>query len=147
MATLQNTEVQGTLQYRRTENSQSASYILALTDHNRVVSFGGALTQTVTIPNDSTVNFPIGAVVYINKVGSGTVTITAAGGVTINKTGNLASFEELYVRKRAANTWILVDTNKNPSASTSGGTVTQGVAGAYTVQTFTAGSSTLSVLA
>jgi hypothetical protein len=143
MASLQNTSILGTLSYYRTENAQTANYILALSDHGRVVSFSGALGQTVTVPNDSTVNFPVGAVVYINKVGSGTVTLAAAGGVSLSKTGNLGSSEELYIRKRAANTWIVVDIPKNPSATTSG-TVSQSSTGAYTVQTFTgAGSLTV----
>jgi len=61
----------------------------------------------VTIPNDSTVNFPIGSLVYVNRLNSGTVTISAASGVNILGLvlNQLEPLTEIGFRKRAANTW------------------------------------------
>jgi hypothetical protein len=107
---------------RRQDNGQSSSYTIALADRNRVVAFNGAGAQTVTIPNESSVDFPIGSVVYIARVGTGSLTLAAAAGVTLSKTGTFASNEELYVRKRASNNWIVIDSERNLSGS--GGTTT-----------------------
>jgi hypothetical protein len=107
---------------RRQDNVQSSSYTIALADRNRVVAFNGAGAQTVTIPNESSVDFPIGSVVYIARVGTGSLTLAAAAGVTLSKTGTFASNEELYVRKRASNNWIVIDSERNLSGS--GGTTT-----------------------
>jgi hypothetical protein len=107
---------------RRQDNGQSSSYTIALADRNRVVAFNGAGAQTVTIPNESSIDFPIGSVVYIARVGAGSLTLAAAAGVTLSKTGTFASNEELYVRKRASNNWIVIDSERNLSGS--GGTTT-----------------------
>jgi hypothetical protein len=133
MAQLQATTVDGTLVSLRTENVTTTSKTLELTDRDKVVACNNTTTITVTIPADATVNFPVGSVVYIAKVNSGTVNLAAAVGVTVNRTGELAVFEELYCRKRAANNWIVVD---QPYLVTgSGGTVF--ATGGYDGHTFT----------
>ena len=133
MAQLQATTVNGTLNSLRTENVQTGNYTLALGDRDRVVAMNNTINATVTIPNDSTVNFPVGSLVYITRLNSGTVTLAAAGGVNISVQGNLAQAEELLVRKRAANTWIVIDVPRSPP--TSGGTQT--FSGGFTIHTFT----------
>jgi hypothetical protein len=127
---------------RRQDNGQSSSYTIALADRNRVVAFNGAGAQTVTIPNESSVNFPIGSVVYIARVGTGSLTLAADVGVTLTKTGLLAENEELYVRKRASNSWIVVDQPRNPIIT--GGTFAS--SNGIGTNTFTStGSSTLTI--
>jgi hypothetical protein len=141
MATLQETDVNGTVRYVRQDISTTSSRNLALTDRNKVVACNSASTITITVPADSTVNFPVGSVVYIVRLGSGVVTLAAAGGVTVSRTGNLGSSEELYVRKRAANNWIVVDRPAAPSGA--GGSIS--FAGGGVVHTFTSsGTFTLS---
>jgi hypothetical protein len=110
--------------YPRTENVQTASYQLALSDRNRTVIMNSGSATTVTIPADGTVNFPVGSLVYITRVGSGAVTLAAAGGVTVNKTGTLAPNEEILVRKRSANTWIVIDDSDSPLTASGGTLVT-----------------------
>jgi hypothetical protein len=140
MAQLQATTVNGTLNSLQTENNTTASKSLALTDRDRVVACTNTTAITITVPNDSSVNFPVGSVVYIARLGTGTVALAAAGGVTLTKTGNFAQVEELYVRKRAANSWIVVDQPRNPIAS--GGTFAE--SNGIATNTFTStGSSTL----
>jgi hypothetical protein len=107
MAQLQATTVDGTINSLRTENVQTNNYILALSDSGLVVAMNNAAAATVTVPNDSTVNFPIGSLVYVNRLNSGTVTIQAAGGVTILglTVAQLDPLIEIGLRKRAANVW------------------------------------------
>jgi hypothetical protein len=130
------------LRYLLTENVKTGSHTLELADQGRVVSMQSSSNTTITVPTDSTANFPIGSLVYMNRLGSGTVTLAAADGVTVTRTGLFAVSEEMYIRKRAANNWITVDSPVNPVGS--GGTLTS-VSGAN-VHTYTSvGTSTFNV--
>jgi hypothetical protein len=140
MAQLQPTVVDGTLNSLVTENVKTSSHTLALADRDKVVAFNGTSAQVVTIPTDS-VAFPIGSIVYIGRYNTGTLTLAAASGVTVSKTGTFAINEEVYVRKRASNTWIVVDSPRNLSGT--GGSVA--TAGSYKFHTFTSGTGTFTL--
>ena len=128
-------DVVGTITSLRTENVKTNSHTLALEDRNKVVAFNGTGSQTVTVPTNAAVAFPIGSVVYINRINTGTLTLAVSGGVTINKTGTFNANEEIYCRKRDTNTWIVID---SPTALTAtGGTITQ--SSGYNVHTYTSG--------
>lgn len=133
MAQLQATTVNGVLTDLRTENITTSSKSLATADRNKVVACTNSSDITITVPNDATVNFPIGSVVYIARFGSGSVTLAGAGGVTVTRLGDLAQDEELYVRKRASNYWVVVDIPR--TVTVSGGTVSS--ASGYTIHSFT----------
>jgi len=133
MADLQATSVNGVLTSLRTENVKTSAHSLVLADRDKVVAFTGGGAQTCTIPTDATQNFPIGSVVYIGRYGSGSVTITGAGGVSLSRAGSFSPNEEIMVRKRAANSWILIDSPKDLSGD--GGSVSN--ASGYTIHTFT----------
>jgi hypothetical protein len=64
-------------------NRQVASYILALTDQNLLVELNVGSANTLTVPLNSSVAFPIGSKIDVAQYGSGQTTITATGGVTI----------------------------------------------------------------
>ena len=138
MAQLQPTVVDGTLNSLVIENTKTTSHTLELADRDRVVSFNGTGSQVVTVPNDTTVNFPIGSIVYINRVNTGTVELAAAAGVNLGKTGTFAVNEEIYLRKRAANYWMVIDSPRNLSGA--GGT--EASASGFSFHTFTSGSGT-----
>ena len=123
MAQLQTTDVDGTLTALRLENVKTSNYTLALEDRDKVVAFTGAGAQTVTVPTDSAVNFPIGSVVYIARIAAGNVEILAASGVTVSKLGFLGPNEEIALRKRAANNWQLIE-EKQYTRTGTGGTLT-----------------------
>lgn len=141
MAQLQPTVVDGTLNSLVTENIKTASHTLALADRDKVVAFNGTGAQIVTIPNDTTTNFPVGSIVYISRLNTGTLELQAAGGVTVSRTGTFGAFEEIYVRKRAANYWMVIDSPRSLSAA--GGTVV--TAGSFKYHTFTSGTGTLTL--
>lgn len=132
-------DVVGTVTTLRQENVKTADHTLALIDRDRIVAFNGTGAQTVTLPQDSAVAFPIGSVVYIARVNTGSVSLVAGAGATANKTGSFGNNEELYVRKRAANTWFVVDVAKTLTAT---GGATSPTAAGYSTFTFLSGSST-----
>lgn len=109
MANLQETTVDGVAISVRTDNITTASKNLQLSDSGKVVLCNNTSPIIITVANDSTVNFPIGSLVYICRLNTGSVTLSADAGVSLTRTGDMSEGEELYVRKRSANTWIVVN--------------------------------------
>jgi hypothetical protein len=125
----------GTVRKLQTETVITTSYTLALTDQDKVVACNNPAAITVTIPLNSSVAFPIGTVISIFRLSSSsTVTLAATGGVTVSKTGTLAANEEIMVRKRAENSWVVIDSKQNLVASSN----TPTVVGQSNVHTYTA---------
>jgi hypothetical protein len=89
--------------------SQTTNYTLALGDQGRVVVFDSAAPLGLTIPLESAVAFPIGAIVHVYNTGAGAISIAGGAGVTVrNITGTLPQYKEISLRKRAANEWVAV---------------------------------------
>ena len=65
--------------YRKTSN-----YTLALDDKDALIEMNLASANTLTIPPNSSVAFPIGTEVLVTQYGAGVTTITPGSGVTIN---------------------------------------------------------------
>jgi hypothetical protein len=63
----------------------AATYILLLTDAGKTVNFNASAGTALTIPNTSTVNFPIGTEIFVFQSipPAGQVSITGAGGVSV----------------------------------------------------------------
>jgi hypothetical protein len=134
-------DIVGTITSLRTENVKTADHTLALADRDKVVAFNGTSAQVVTLPQDSSVAFPIGSVVYISRVNTGSLSLVAGAGASATQTGSFGSGEEIYVRKRAANTWTVVAGTTAITAT--GGTYV--LFGAYKHHTYTSGSGSLVV--
>lgn len=91
-------------------NQTGTAYTFALGDDGYTVVATNASNIALTIPNDSTTNFVIGAKVAYTQGGAGQITVTGATGVTVrapngNTTGKL--FDGGVAEKIAANTWQL----------------------------------------
>jgi len=88
------------------------SYTLSsLTERDTLIEMGKATAQTVTIPANSSVAFPVGTSIDILQTGAGQVTIAGAGGVTVNATPGLklrAQWSSATLFKRATDTWIVM---------------------------------------
>jgi hypothetical protein len=85
-------------------------YSLQLSDKDKLVEFLNTSPVVVTVPSDTTANFPIGASVTLLQTGTGQVTIAAGSGVTVNATPGLnlrTQWSSATIIKRAANTWLL----------------------------------------
>jgi hypothetical protein len=99
-----------------------------LDDAGKVVTMNNTGSATITIPPNSSVAFPIGTIISIARINTGSVALTAGSGVTITgntSTGAMFAGEELICRKRSTDTWIAIN-GAPPSGtySASGGTVT-----------------------
>jgi hypothetical protein len=88
------------------------TYTLALTDQGATVGFSNGSPVTVTVPANASVAFPTGSIVRVSQLGAGAVTVAAGGGVTVNKSSNLAAlvvgaqYESLVLIKTATNVWF-----------------------------------------
>jgi hypothetical protein len=93
---------------------KTAAYTLsALTERDDLieVSHTGGSAVDITIPTDSTLNFPIGTAIDVLRTNTGGVRIVGAGGVTVNATPGAflrAQWSSATLFKRAANTWVLI---------------------------------------
>ncbi len=92
-------------------NLQTASYTLVLTDAGKVVEMNVAAANTLTVPPNSSVAFPIGATIEVYQQGAGQTTITAGTGVTIRERESKLKLAGQYatasLRKRATDEWVL----------------------------------------
>lgn len=93
------------------QNTQVASYTLALGDAGKVVEMNVANANNLTVPPNSSVAFPIGTVIGVDQIGAGQTTIVPGSGVTIRSAGSLVKLANRYssvvLRKRATDEWIL----------------------------------------
>lgn len=86
------------------------SYTLALTDAGHFVTMTNASANTLTIPTNASVPFPVGTVITVGQGGAGTTTIDATAGVTLNGVSGGAGdvtgqWATVMLRKTATDTW------------------------------------------
>jgi hypothetical protein len=83
---------------------------LVLTDNGRLVTLSNAAAITLTVPLNSSVAFATGAVVNIQQIGAGQVTVAGDAGVTVNGTGTKTrtQWSAASLIKTATNTWTLI---------------------------------------
>jgi hypothetical protein len=92
-------------------NAQSASYTLVLSDRDKIVEINNASANTLTIPLNSSVAYPVGSQIQIIQTGAGQTTLTPTGGVTLNGTPGLklrTQWSSATLIKRATDTWIAI---------------------------------------
>jgi len=90
-------------------NAQSASYTLALADRSKMIEMSVASGNTLTVPPNSSVAYPVGTTITVLQTGAGQTTITPGSGVTINATPGLklrAQWSSATLIKRATDTWV-----------------------------------------
>lgn len=103
-------------------NAQTGTtYTLVFDDRGKILEFNNSSAITVTVPADSTTAFYDGDVMEVVQTGTGTVTFSAAGGVTINGFNGSLSLNGQWASatlvKRSANTWELLSKNVVASRS------------------------------
>lgn len=108
-----NTYLSDNLTFIKTQTDFSVktdSHTLALADAGKVLEMGKATAQDVTIPKNTTTDFPIGTVVTVVQTGAGQVTIKGATDVTVNAAGGRlktsGQWSAATVIKRDTNTWV-----------------------------------------
>jgi hypothetical protein len=95
-----------------THNTQTGSaYTLTISDAERVVEMNNASANTLTVPPNASVAFPIGSYLSVRQLGTGQTTIAAGSGVTIRSyLGYLkmaGQYAEGTLTKRGTNEWVL----------------------------------------
>lgn len=91
-------------------SAQTGSYTLVLADASKAVEVNAAGATNVTIPPNSSVAFPIGAIVEVMQLGAGQVTLVAGSGVTLRSANGLklrAQYSSVSLRKRATDEWAI----------------------------------------
>lgn len=92
-------------------NTQTASYTLVLGDAAKAVEMSVASANTLTVPPNSSVAFPIGSIIEVLQYGAGQTTVVAGAGVTIRSPGGKLKLAVQYascsLRKRATDEWVL----------------------------------------
>jgi hypothetical protein len=95
-------------------NQTGTSYTTVLSDAiNTLITITNASTCTVTIPPNSSVPYPVGAVINIARLGTGGVTFAQGAGVTIVSIGATSSAPTIRARystvsfvQTSANNWL-----------------------------------------
>ena len=94
-----------------TTNTQTSSYSLTINDNGKLMLMNVATANNLTIPLNSSVNFPVGTKIDVSSIGAGQTTIVAAGGVTINSAGGALKLRLQYsgatMVQTATNVWYL----------------------------------------
>lgn len=97
---------------RRVIQRKTANYTLVLGDEGKVIDMDSTSNLTLEVPLNSSAPFPIGTQIDILRSNTGDVTVTAAGGVTLN---SAQSYVDIAVRwgaatllKRGTNEWVLI---------------------------------------
>lgn len=91
-------------------SAQTASYTLVLGDAGKVVEVTSASATNLTVPQNSSVAFPVGTVIEVCQMGAGQVTIVQGTGATLRSANGLklrAQYSAASLRKRATNEWVV----------------------------------------
>lgn len=93
------------------ENVQTGtSYVLVLADAFKLVTMNNAAANTLEVPPNSSVAFPVGTRIDIGQDGAGQTTVQAGSGVTIRTPETLKlrkQWAKATLIKRATDTWDL----------------------------------------
>lgn len=98
----------------KTVNTVSVDYTLAVSDVDNIVQVNTGMisaVKTVTVPAFASIAIPVGSAIKVLTYGSGTISIAAAAGVTINvpSTSTLTpvNYRVVTLTKLATNTWVI----------------------------------------
>ena len=94
-----------------TLNAQTGTtYTFVLADNGKLVTLDNASAITVTVPTNSSVAYATGAIINLQQVGAGQVTVVGDTGVTVTGTGTKtrAQWSAASLVKTATNTWTLI---------------------------------------
>lgn len=88
---------------------KTASYTLAIADNNKCIEMNVGSANNLTVPPNTDVAFPIGAMIDVTQYGAGLTTLVEGSGVTINSlSGYLTSAGQnarIHLHKVATDEW------------------------------------------
>ena len=98
-------------QYPVQNNQSGTTYTLVLTDDGKIIEMNNASANTLTVPPNSTVAFPINTQIIIWQYGAGQTTVSPGAGVTIRSAGGATKIAAQYgmatLVKRGTDEWVL----------------------------------------
>lgn len=95
------------------QQAKSASYTLALTDRGQSIDFTGSTGQTITIPANASVAFPVGTVISITNTTANNLSIAITtdtlrqAGTANTGTRTLGQYGMVTLRKVASTVWFI----------------------------------------
>jgi hypothetical protein len=95
-----------------TVNTQAGlAYTLVLADKGKVVEMSNASPNTLTIPANASVAFPLRTLITVIQYGAGQTTIAASGGVVLRSLGSALKTSGQYAAvslyKRGTDEWVV----------------------------------------
>jgi len=104
--------------FNYTVNTQSGtSYTLLASDLGKMIKFTNSGSVTLTVPTDASVSFNVGDRIVLMLDSTGTLTVVAASGVTVNSEGSIFELNTRYsiasLIKLATNSWVLTGVMMN----------------------------------
>jgi hypothetical protein len=79
-----------------TANRQTVNYSLVLADNGKLVEMNVGAANTLTVPPNSSITFPIGTKIDIAQYGAGQTTIVPGAGVTVRSAGGALKLSAQY---------------------------------------------------
>ena len=93
-------------------NRQTSSYTLVLSDASKIIEMDTLGANTVTVPLDSSVAFPVGTEITVIQLGAGVTTFAFASGVTFRSNNFGTRIGDQYsgatLIKRGTNDWYII---------------------------------------
>jgi hypothetical protein len=94
-------------------NAQTGTtYTFVLADAGKMITSSNGSAQTLTVPPNSSVAYATGTQIIVQAIGSGTATLAAGAGVTINSKDSNMDIDGQYAAatliKTATDTWSLI---------------------------------------
>lgn len=129
------TQLQSTIAGINTVSGTATAYTLVATDAGKTVETNFTVNNTVIIPPNSSVPFPIGTFVYVRQYGTGVTTLVNGTGVLLRAATSLntpGQYSTIRVEKRAADEWVFIGmgtTSTTTSGGSSGGSTGSGGSG------------------
>lgn len=93
-----------------TIDNKTSNYVLVLSDKNKIIEMNVGSANTLTVPTNSNVAFPIGSQLIVFQQGAGKTQIIGQSGVTIRSTPGVylrAQYSSATLLKRATDEWYL----------------------------------------
>ena len=93
-------------------NSQTESYTIVLSDASKIILIDSSSANTLNIPADATLDFPVGTRMEIVQAGTGQTIISPESGVTVNSFGESLAlpgqWSSARIIKVSADQWLLL---------------------------------------
>lgn len=98
--------------YTKINTQTGTAYTLVLSDAGKLVQMNNSSANTLTIPTNASVAFPIGTKIIVQQYGAGATTISPDTGVTLRDPNSLASISTQYdtrvIIKTSTDEWVII---------------------------------------